>query len=259
MKPEDLNSNEVIKKRPGVLKGLLGFVNLVILILLIRWIVFEVFLIPSGSMYPKLFVNDFIVVSKVDFGIRIPFTQKWALGPYLPPRAAITVFKDPDDSKYLIKRIVGLPNDKLEVIEDFIVSINGERVVHEKIVGDEKEKLAQNMNRSVDSFSAFYEKVSGNEPYIILSSVHAKHPDEMSDQEHAQMMESFEVPKEYILFMGDNRSNSFDGRRFGYVEAKRLVGRARFIALSCEKNIVMRSGCNLSTLRPDRLGDYIAH
>lgn len=253
---------ETKKKRPGALKGALSFVNLIVIILAVRWIVFEIFLIPSGSMYPKLFVNDFIVVSKVDFGLRIPFTQTWAYGPKLPKRTAITVFKDPDDTKYLIKRLVGLPEDKLETIGDFIVSLNGEKVTHLKIEGKAKEDLALSMGRKVTSFDAYVEVFPGiknEDSHTILTSPGELPPYEMADDEFSQSIESFEVPYGYLLFMGDHRNNSYDGRRFGYVEAERLVGRARFIALSCEENIIMGSGCNITTLRPDRLGNGIAY
>lgn len=249
------------KKRPGVLKGALSFVNLILLILIIRWIVFEIFLIPSGSMYPKLFINDYIVVSKVDFGLRIPFTQSWALGPVLPSRRAVVVFKDPDDTKYLIKRLVGLPEDKLEIVEDFIVSLNGKKVLHKEIVGVEKTKLAESMRRKEKQFSAFKEIFPGvaeEDAHVILTFSGVKNPAELPLDDYSERLESFEVPFGYILFMGDNRNNSYDGRRFGYVPAERLVGRARFIAISCEKNIIMNSGCNITSLRPDRLGNSLA-
>ncbi len=250
------------KKRPGLLKGTLSFVNLILLILVVRWIVFEVFLIPSGSMYPKLFVNDYIIVSKIDFGLRIPFTQTWAYGPSLPSRRAVVVFKDPDDSKYLIKRLVGLPEDKLEIIGDFIVTVNGEKVVHKEILGPEKHELADSMKRDKGTFSAFKEIFPGKTEesvHTILTYAGAKPPSEISDEDYRGSIEGFEVPYGYILFMGDNRNNSYDGRRFGYVPAERLVGRARFIAISCRTNIVMNSGCNITSLRPDRIGNNLAY
>lgn len=250
------------KKRPGLLKGSLSFVNLILMILVIRWIVFEIFLIPSGSMYPKLFVNDYIVVSKIDFGLRVPFTQKWAYGPKVPDRRAVTVFKDPDDSKYLIKRLVGLPRDQLEILGDFIVSVNGEGVVHKIIIGEEKTDLAESMEREESSFTAFKEIFPGvkeEDAHVILTYADASSPVSLSDEDFSQKVESFEVPPDYLLFMGDNRNKSYDGRRFGYVEAARLVGRARFIALSCRKNIVMNLGCNITSLRSDRLGKGLAY
>ncbi len=249
------------KKRPGLLKGSLSFINLILMILLIRWVVFEVFLIPSGSMYPKLFVNDYIIVSKIDFGFRVPFTQSWVYGPKPSHRRAIIVFKDPDDSKYLVKRLVGLSGDKLEVIKDFIVSINNERVSHKKIIGDEKLELAKSMGREEGEFTAFREIFPGikeQDSHIILTYLNAKSPAVLSEADFLKNIETFKVPYGQMFVMGDNRKNSYDGRRFGYVAKERLVGRARFIALSCQKKIVLNAGCNILSLRINRLGNGLA-
>ncbi len=249
------------KKRPGFLKGLLNFISLIVMILLIRWAIFEIFLIPSGSMYPKLFVNDYIVVSKIDFGLRIPFTQSWVYGPKLPLRRALIVFKDPDDSKYLVKRLVGLSEDKLKVVKDFIVSVNDKRVSHKKIIGEEKLELAKIMGRKEGEFTAFREIFPGIEEknsHIILTHPNADSPAVLLEEDFLKNIETFKVPHGHVLFMGDNRNNSYDGRRFGYVDKERFVGRARFIALSCEKKIIMNSGCNILSLRINRLGNDIA-
>jgi len=243
------------EERPGFIKGALSFLNLIIMILAIRWIVFEVFMIPSGSMYPKLYINDYVFVTKMDFGIRVPFMYKWVYGPVLPERRAITVFKDPDDSKYLIKRLVGLPKDKLVIFNDFILSLNGEKVTHTKLSDEEHKEMAVKMKQEEDSFTGFYEKFPGEEPHIILTFPDEENPDDVDAEEIAANSESFDVPDDYLLFMGDNRHMSYDGRRFGYVPAARLVGRARFIILSCDQKLVMGAGCSPLSLRLNRMGN----
>jgi signal peptidase I len=242
-------------ERPGFLKGALSFLNLIIMILAIRWIIFEVFMIPSGSMYPKLYINDYVFVTKMDFGVRVPFIYKWVYGPVLPERRAITVFKDPDDSKYLIKRLVGLPNDKLMIFNDFILSLNGEKVTHKQLSDEEHSEMALRMKQGEDTFTGFYETFPGQEPHIILTFPGEENPDDVEPDELAENSESFEVPEDYLLFMGDNRHMSYDGRRFGYVSAERLVGRARFIILSCDQKLVMGAGCSPLSLRLNRLGN----
>lgn len=244
------------QERPGFFKGLLSFVNLIVMILAIRWIVFEIFMIPSGSMYPKLYVNDYVFVTKMDFGLRVPFRYDWLYGPILPDRRVITVFKDPDDTKYLIKRLVGLPKDKLVVYNDFILSLNGKKVTHRELSESEHKNLAEQMKQSEDSFVGFYEKFpDADKEHIILTFPGEVHPDEVDVEELRLGSESFEVPEDYLFFMGDNRHMSFDGRRFGYVSADRLVGRARFIILSCDQKLLMNAGCSPLSLRLNRLGN----
>lgn len=216
-----------------------------------RWIVFEIFVIPSGSMYPKLYINDYIIVSKFDYGLRLPFTHQWLLGPYLPKRNSTAVFKSPDETKYYVKRLVGLPGDKLIIAGDFILSVNGKRYSHKKYSEKEKRILAENMSISIDSFEAFFEKGEGVFR-TILTDPGATSPETWTQEERLLKSESFEPPDGYILFMGDNRHQSYDGRRFGYIEAAKLVGQPRLIGLSCQAEI-FEEGCSLSNLRTDRI------
>lgn len=247
------------KKRPGLLQGVWSFIKLALIVLFIRWIVFEIFVIPSGSMYPKLYVSDYIVVSKMDFGLRIPFTQKWLWGPELPKRGAVTVFKELEGSKFLIKRMIGKPGDHIEIVDDFIITLNSKPVEYRKIEGDEKKDLAKKMMFDEESFSAFWEKLpDAEEEHIVLSSAGALIPKDTSEDFLELKKEDYTVPEGHLLFLGDNRHHSFDGRRFGYMPVERLVGRSRYIVLSCNRKIVMNSGCDITSLRLNRLGNSIS-
>lgn len=239
------------KKRPGLLKGLLSFVYLALIVLSVRWLVFEVFVIPSGSMYPKLYVNDYLIVSKFDFGLRVPFTKTWALGPYPPKRNSIVVFLSRDESKYYIKRLVGLPEDELVIAGDFIIEINGEKVEHEPFSEKEKNSLANKMGFPVETFEAYREKGEGFERVILVDEGETP-PSEWSDEKLELMSESFSPPPGYILFMGDNRHQSHDGRIFGYMEQEKLIGLSRFVGLSCESK-VLGAGCDPTALRSERI------
>ena len=239
------------KKRPGLLKGILSFVYLALIVLSVRWLVFEVFVIPSGSMYPKLYVNDYLIVSKFDFGLRIPFTKVWALGPYPSKRNSIVVFLSRDESKYYIKRLVGLPGDELIIAGDFIIEVNGEKVEHEIFSNDEKRTLSKKMGFPMETFEAFKEKGKDFER-VILVDAGEKAPSEWNKEKLELMSESFSPPPGYILFMGDNRHQSHDGRMFGYMEQEKLIGLSRFIGLSCESK-VLGAGCDPTDLRTERI------
>lgn len=239
------------KKRPGLLKGLLSFVYLALIVLSVRWLVFEVFVIPSGSMYPKLYVNDYLIVSKFDFGLRIPFTKIWALGPYPSKRNSIVVFLSRDESKYYIKRLVGLPGDELVIAGDFIIELNGEKLEHELFSDDEKKTLSNKMGFPLGTFEAFREKGKDFER-VILVNEGEKPPSEWGEEKLEMMSESFSPPPGYILFMGDNRHQSHDGRIFGYMEQEKLIGLSRFVGLSCETK-VLGAGCDPTALRTERI------
>jgi len=243
--------NNKDKKRPGVFRGLLNILFLLVLVFSVRWLVFEVFVIPSGSMYPTLYVNDYVVVSKFDFGLRVPFTQKWVLGPYLPDRNTISVFLSRDEGKYYIKRLVGLPGDTLTVAGDFIVEINGEAVRHEKLSALEKEKLSKSMDFSLKSFEAYKEIGKDFERTILVGYGQPK-PSEWSKEKLEDLTETYSPPPGYLFFMGDNRHMSQDGRFFGHIEVERLVGPSRIIAISCESKI-MGVGCNPLKYRSGRI------
>ena len=82
----------------------------------LRWIAIEPYIIPSGSMIPALLVNDHILVTKFDFGLRLPFTKIWLLGPFVPRHGEIVVFESVEDPNIImIKRVTGLAGDRIDV------------------------------------------------------------------------------------------------------------------------------------------------
>lgn len=103
-----------------------SFVGAILAILAFRWLLFEPFVIPSGSMIPTLLVHDHILVSKSAYGVRIPFTKTWIADFGGPKRGEIVVFKSVEGSYFMIKRVIGLPGDKIEMQEDGRVKVNGE-------------------------------------------------------------------------------------------------------------------------------------
>src|SRR4051812_33850725 len=81
---------------------------------LVRWALFEAYVIPSTSMLPALLVHDHIFVNKIIYGIRVPFSDRWLVRWNDPQRGEVIVFRSkasPD--QYYIKRIAGLPGDRV--------------------------------------------------------------------------------------------------------------------------------------------------
>jgi signal peptidase I len=214
-------------------QALLTFLVPLLLVLSVRWALVEPFVIPSSSMVPNLLIHDHIFVLKSSIGLRIPFSDIWLVQWQPPQRGDILVFKYPENPNvYFIKRLIGLPGDKVEVAGGKI-SVNG---TPWSLAPSDPD-----MNEDKD-FSYFMEN-SGVETHRVRF---------LGDID-VSSSKTYEVPEDHFFFMGDNRDQSSDGRVWGFVPRKYLIGRAWMIWLSCEQTMASASYlCDLSTLRPER-------
>lgn len=199
-----------------------------ILAVLLRTLLFQPFNIPSGSMKPTLLVGDYIFVSKWSYGYSrhsLPFSPNLFEGRIWgshPERGDVAVFKFPRDTSIdYIKRVIGLPGDKVQV-KDSVVYINGTAVPRVR-KGDFVDKP------SGASVPLYVETLDTGASYESL---------EISQGDPLDNTQVFEVPEGHYFFMGDNRDNSSDSRLsgggVGFVPAENLVGKAQIIFLSLE-------------------------
>src|SRR6202035_189598 len=128
-----------IKKEGGIAETIRVLFNALVIALVIRTFLFQPFNIPSGSMIPTLLVGDYLFVSKYSYGyshFSFPFSPPLFSGRILgrdPQRGDVVVFRLPrDDSTDYIKRVIGLPGDKIQVREGLLY-INGEPVKRERL------------------------------------------------------------------------------------------------------------------------------
>ena len=197
--------------------------------LLIRSFIFEPFNIPSGSMKPNLLVGDFIFVSKYSYGFSkhsLPFSIPLIPGKIFsktPERGDVVVFKTPENNRTdYIKRVIGLPGDKIE-IKNGIIIINGSEILRKKL-----NDFIDTDNKTSNKRVRMYNEYFFNKEINIL---------DITDNGIADNTQLFNVPENHFFVMGDNRDNSQDSRfisTVGFIPYENLVGKAQFIFFSLE-------------------------
>jgi signal peptidase I len=223
------------KKTGGFAEGVKTILYAALIAVGIRTIAFEPFNIPSGSMIPTLLVGDYLFVSKYSYGYSrhsMPFSPNLFQGRIwgaLPERGDVAVFKLPrDGSTDYIKRIVGLPGDRIQVRQG-LLHVNGQAVRRESlglftVEGDGPRITVRR----------FRETFPGNapRPHEIL---------EAQDDGPFDNTPEFVVPANHVFAMGDNRDNSLDSRAqsaVGFIPVDNLVGRAEFVFFSVDESAV---------------------
>ena len=197
--------------------------------LLIRSFIFEPFNIPSGSMKPNLLVGDFIFVSKYSYGFSkhsLPFSIPLIPGKIFantPERGDVVVFKTPENNRTdYIKRVIGLPGDKIE-IKNGVIFINGSEILRKKL-----NDFVDTDNKTTNKRVRMYNEYFFNKDINIL---------DITDNGIADNTQLFNVPENHFFVMGDNRDNSQDSRfisTVGFIPYENLVGKAQFIFFSLE-------------------------
>lgn len=198
----------------------------VVIAILIRTFLFEPFKIPSGSMYPTLYVGDYLFVSKYTYGYSkhsLPFSLPLFNGRIwedMPQRGDVVVFKFPQDNKTdFIKRIIGLPGDNVKMSGGRLY-INGKAVSRE----DAGDFVIRDEGGNAERFHQYTETLPEGFKHTII---------EISDKENADNTLEVTVPQGSFFVMGDNRDKSNDSRfDVGFVPFENLVGKARFLFFS---------------------------
>lgn len=198
---------------PVIVEYSKSFFPVILAVFLIRSFIVEPFKIPSGSMMPTLLAGDFILVNKFTYGLRVPILNNTFVELNKPERGDVVVFHfPPDPSIDYIKRIVGVPGDKI-AYRNKQLFVNGEPL-DMKLVGD-YQYVASGLNMVT---TKLYTERLGEVSHAVLI-----------DEGSISIDGETEVPAGHYFAMGDNRDNSKDSRSWGFVPDDNLVGKAFMI------------------------------
>jgi signal peptidase I len=194
-----------------------SFFPVFLIVLVLRSFLFEPFRIPSGSMMPTLLIGDFILVNKFEYGIRLPVLDRKIVAISTPERGDVVVFRYPKDPSIpFIKRVVGLPGDRIEYRSKTLY-VNGEQAQQSEI----GVYVGRGSGSKFTGHKERHEQLEGAPHDILLS------PRVLLGREG-----SWEVPEGHYFVLGDNRDNSEDSRYWNFVSDENLIGRAFMIWLS---------------------------
>ena len=216
------------RKEGGIAETVRVIFHALIIALIIRTFLFQPFNIPSGSMKETLLVGDYLFVSKYTYGYSrysIPFSPPLFSGRIwegTPVRGDIVVFRLPkDDSTDYIKRVIGLPGDRIQMLEG-VLHINGEPVKRERV----EDFIENEEGGRTTRVKRWRETLPNGVSYTTLDLV---------DNGFYDSTPVYVVPAGHYFMMGDNRDNSTDSRvlsQVGYVPVQNLVGKAQIIFFS---------------------------
>ncbi len=199
-----------------------GFLLFIAVMLIFRSAIADWNQVPTGSMIPSILAGDRIVVDKTAYDLRIPFTfvrlAQWAD----PARSDVITFESPKDGRLLVKRVIGIPGDTVE-LNNNTLSINDEHANYTPLSSVDVPEELTTVFAHVDIAK---ETILGKSRMVMTQR-----------HQHSQTRSSFgpiTVPASNYLVLGDNRDNSQDSRFIGFVGRDLILGRAKSIAFSLD-------------------------
>jgi signal peptidase I len=173
--------------------------------------------VPSGSMKPTIVEGELVLVNKLAYDFKFPFTTHHLAQWSDPSRGDIVVFFSPQDGERLVKRVIGLPGDTIEMKDD-VLSINGKPLEY-------KVEDAAPYRRDIfeDQHPVVARESLAGCNHLVLAF-----PSRMA----LRTFGPYVVPAGQYFMMGDSRDNSADSRYFGSVKREAIVGKATVVLLS---------------------------
>jgi signal peptidase I len=216
----------MLTRKEKLLKEIKGIVIIVAVVFSFRTVAFDHYRVPTGSMIPTLNIGDQIVVNKMAYDLKLPFSEYFKnpislLRRRTPKKGEVIVFKDPKLSgKTLVKRVIGVPGDTLEV-KNKIVYINGKPLMMYAVNGSVYQK--EMIRKYQEIPFRFYKTQSGAANHVIQLT---EFPSPLDD------FKPVKIPPGNFFVMGDNRDFSSDSRSWGLVPREKILGKAQRVWMS---------------------------
>lgn len=166
--------------------------------------------VPTGSMKPTIVEGDRLLINKMAYDLRVPFTTVSLVHLDDPERGEIIIFESEVSDQRLVKRVIGLPGDRVAMINNR-VQLNGVLLDYELI-------------ESAATHSDYSETLGGERHSVRISKAASR----------AANFDAVTVPAGHYLVLGDNRDNSADSRYIGFVPRAEIIGRSNRLALSLD-------------------------
>ena len=175
--------------------------------------------VPTGSMKPTILEGDRIFVNKLAYDLKIPYTTFHLATWDNPKQGDIIVFKSPADGTRLVKRIIGVPGDRIAMQRNRLL-INGTPLNYEEL----NVESIKNLNQTLQNRLLYNEGLNATHHMVMLT------PGKPSLHTFAPQT----VPDNHYFVMGDNRDNSADSRFFGFVKRDTILGKAPAVVYSLD-------------------------
>jgi signal peptidase I len=206
----------------GIWRDWRGFLVFVAIMLVVRSAVADWNNVPSGSMMPAILIGDRILVDKLAYDLRVPFTLHRVARWRDPARGDIVTFVSPEDGRLFVKRVIGMPGETV-MLDGNRLTVDGEPAAYAAL--DEADITALGLSQ-VTGFVFLREMVDGTEHVVML--------DQRATYHGHHSFGPVEVPLGHYLMLGDNRDHSGDSRNIGFVSRDRILGRAHGVAFSLD-------------------------
>jgi signal peptidase I len=176
--------------------------------------------VPTGSMKPTILEGDRVFVNKLAYDLKVPFTQ-WHLAEWDNPKHGdIVVFFSPHDGMRLVKRVIGLPGDVIELRHDQLF-INSKEMNYEPL----PKTVVAELPAAEQSQHIYAAETLATHVHPVMATPGMRAPRDFGP---------FTVPANQYFMMGDNRDNSYDSRFWGAVDRGQIVGRATSVVISLD-------------------------